>query len=70
MKHEHKECEHIVAFCKVCDLVYCEDCDQTWEEPCTRSHNDYLIYSGSPTTITDTGTFTGVHNGHVSEVTT
>lgn len=29
-KHEHKEHEHTVAYCRVCDVAYCETCSQQW----------------------------------------
>ncbi len=28
--HEHKDCTHILKFCKNCDVVYCERCKVEW----------------------------------------
>lgn len=33
-RHDHHECEHEIAYCKVCDECYCTKCDKTW--PTTR----------------------------------
>ncbi|GAG40375.1 unnamed protein product, partial [marine sediment metagenome] len=33
--HEHidqKECEHILKYCKKCDVVYCEKCKSEWKK--------------------------------------
>ncbi len=28
--HEHHGCEHSVAYCKRCDVVYCKLCNREW----------------------------------------
>jgi len=28
--HEHHGCEHSVAYCKRCDVVYCRLCNREW----------------------------------------
>ena len=35
MKHQHKECVHIVEYCKRCDVVYCVRCPKEWRGDCS-----------------------------------
>jgi hypothetical protein len=28
--HEHKDCNHKLEYCKVCDVAYCEKCGREW----------------------------------------
>jgi len=37
-KHEHKECEHEVKYCKICDVCYCEKCGKEWKKYYTYQH--------------------------------
>lgn len=30
--HEHTECEHEMAYCKVCKIPYCKKCGKEWME--------------------------------------
>ena len=30
--HEHKECEHEMAYCKVCQIPYCKKCGKEWKD--------------------------------------
>lgn len=29
-KHNHHQCEHEIAYCKVCDVCYCKKCNKEW----------------------------------------
>lgn len=29
-KHEHTECDHELAYCKQCKVVYCKKCNKEW----------------------------------------
>jgi hypothetical protein len=31
-RHEHKECEHKLDYCKVCRVAYCKLCGKQWYE--------------------------------------
>ena len=32
-KHDHVTCDHVVAHCKHCDVVYCKNCSVEWSKP-------------------------------------
>jgi len=44
--HEHHGCEHSVAFCKRCDVVYCRLCNREWGG----ARYWYTTYPYSPST--------------------
>lgn len=31
-KHDHRVCEHDIAYCKICDECYCTKCDKVWPQ--------------------------------------
>lgn len=31
-KHDHKECDHVIKFCKHCNVCYCELCGKEWKD--------------------------------------
>lgn len=40
--HEHKECEHEIKYCKICDVCYCEKCNKQW--------STYKVFYNQPST--------------------
>jgi hypothetical protein len=56
--NEHDKCEHVLQYCKICDIVYCDKCNKEWIMKIT-----YIQY---PTTWigTETVPYTITVSGH------
>jgi hypothetical protein len=61
-RHDHHECDHAVAYCKACDVVYCKSCSKEWtfREVFPWYQPYQWSYTTTPTITTlSTGTSTG-----------
>lgn len=58
MNHNHKKCEHELAHCEDCDVVYCTKCNIEWIR-------QSLTYGSGATTIPSSPwvTYTTPYNG-------
>lgn len=62
MGHTHCCCDHVLAYCQVCDVAYCTKCGREWyAHRWTYHHNDWVKYveptiTWSGATITDSNT--------------
>ncbi len=57
--HEHTECEHEMAYCKVCKIPYCKKCGKEWQEKTYTSTTNPWVSGGltlcGQTTVTGGG---------------
>ena len=41
-KHDHCQCQHELAYCQVCNVVYCKKCNREWHQDTNVPYTGYM----------------------------